>query len=119
MNAPRNGDDFTATPNNQWRGGRMLDGASIFSAFNTILPPNSMSCTGANGDDINGFLSASSNHTGGVNAARADGSVSFINNNIDTGGLPTVQNGSFLRGASPFGVWGALGTPEGGESVSL
>jgi len=119
INVPRSDGHFTVTPSSQWRGGRMLDGASVFTAFNTILPPNAPSCVVGTGDDTNGFLTANSNHSGGVNAARVDGSVSFISEAIDTGGLPAVQNGSFLRGASPFGVWGALGTPEGGESRSL
>ena len=53
-----------------------------------------------------------SNHPTGVNAARADGSVDFINNSIYTGNLtrPAVRGGM-----SPYGVWGALGSKAGGD----
>lgn len=119
MNAPKSGREFTGTAHRLWRGGRMLDGQMPFTGFNTILPPNAMSCVNAATDDAGGFRTANSNHSGGVNTARVDGSVSFITDSIDTGGLPTVPNGRNLQSASPFGVWGALGTPQGGESRSL
>jgi hypothetical protein len=43
----------------------------------------------------------------------ADGSVRFVQNSIDTGSLTTSSVG--LVGASPYGVWGALGTKAGRE----
>jgi len=62
------------------------------------------------------MLPPASFHTGGVNAGFFDGSVRFISNTIHTGNLnlPAVRTGP-----SPYGVWGALGSPDGGESVTL
>ncbi len=98
------------------QGGRWSDGAALFTRFSTVLPPNSPSCMEANNHWLGGMYSASSRHTGGVNVARADGSVHFVSQSIDAGnqGLPQV-----LTGASPYGVWGALGTRQGGEVVNL
>ena len=59
------------------------------------------------------ILPPTSLHTGGVNAARADGSVTFYSDTIDSGNLTRRAIDSV--GASPYGVWGALGTKSGGE----
>lgn len=98
------------------RGGRWGDGAALFTRFNTMLPPNGPSCMEANNHWLGGMYTAASRHTGGVNAALADGSVRFISQNIDAGnqGLPQV-----LAGISPYGVWGALGSKDGGEVNGL
>jgi prepilin-type N-terminal cleavage/methylation domain-containing protein len=96
------------------------DGQVMYCGFNTILPPNGPSCTqDVNnwGDQENVFLPPTSGHTGGVNASRADGSVSFYSNSIDTGNLGLGQSANF-GGASGYGVWGALGSKSGGETVS-
>ena len=70
----------------------------------------------------------SSQHPGGVNVAMMDGSVRFVTDNVDTGDLnqPSIRkyesDHSFQPyggGKSPYGVWGAMGTREGGESKSL
>ena len=76
-----------------------------------------------------GVLGATSNHTGGVNVLMFDGSALFVSDSVDTGGssvytqsLPTVSGNNYrmyMRGKSPFGVWGAMGSPQGGESASL
>jgi prepilin-type processing-associated H-X9-DG protein len=87
-------------------------------AFLTILSPNSPSCVNdanPNSDSQVSLLSASSHHTGGVHAVFADGSVRFISDSIDTGNLGVATT---LGGRSPYGVWGALGTKAGGETVS-
>lgn len=100
------------------RHGRVIwDGQAQRVAFTTVLPPNAPSCTdttNANADDANNVLSPSSNHTGGVNALMADGSVRFISENINTGNLALPE---VAGGPSPYGVWGALGTKSGGEVV--
>lgn len=96
-----------------------LDGRVIYSGFNTILPPNAINCVWADAENSNGFYTASSNHTGGVNTARVDGSVGFVTDSVDTNGLPATQQGRHLQGISPYGTWGALGTPRGGESKTL
>lgn len=103
----------------QGNGGKFWhDGHPTYVAFNTVLPPNAPSCvhvvTWGDGDPA--ILPPTSNHTGGVNAARCDGSVGFISQSIDTGNLAapsTIADGG--GGQSPYGVWGALGSKAGGE----
>lgn len=116
--ATKNGNKFNGTPHNFWRHGRFLDGMVLYSGFNTIMPPNAPSCVKNSTELSSGFYAANSNHPGGVNTARVDGSVHFISDTIDTGGLPDARQGKHLAGPSPYGVWGALGTPQGGEANS-
>jgi prepilin-type processing-associated H-X9-DG protein len=97
-----------------WRG-RFWQSARFFKvACNTILPPNSVACGNAWRTCL---MPPDSNHPGGVNALFADGSTRFISETIDTGNLsapfPTAQQ------QSPYGVWGALGSRNGGEAKSL
>ncbi|MDO4588001.1 MAG: DUF1559 domain-containing protein [Planctomycetia bacterium] len=112
------------------RGDTHTDGRPSVMSFSTVLPPNSPSCA----TDVSNpgwgwrYVSATSNHSGGVNAVRVDGSVSFISETIDCGDLDwspssgstdySASNGD-PSGCSPFGVWGALGSVCGGESVAL
>jgi prepilin-type processing-associated H-X9-DG protein len=91
---------------------RWIDGGSPFTWFNTILPPNSPSCISSNADGHPIIAPPTSNHSAGCNVAFADASVSFISNTIDWGD----QTASCVRsGSSPFGVWGAIGSRDGGE----
>ncbi|RMF37795.1 MAG: DUF1559 domain-containing protein [Planctomycetota bacterium] len=107
-------------------GYRWADGAAFFHAFTTILPPNTAVCLLGNSDRWQatgghygpGIWTPTSEHTGGVNAAYADGSVHFITENIDTGNLGAVAWPDVGGGPSPYGVWGALGTKAGSEVVS-
>jgi prepilin-type N-terminal cleavage/methylation domain-containing protein len=93
------------------------DGQPENVGFNTVLSPNSPSCGNDNNNNSDcavSLLSASSYHPGGVLCLMTDGAVVFISNNIDTGNLGVAT----ARGrVSPYGVWGALGTRNGGESV--
>ena len=100
---------------NTWRGTFWADGRTQSSGFSTNGPPNSVACIWATSWPwlVGG---AQSYHAGGVNAAMMDGSVRFISDTIDTGNLNAYQVQS---GVSPYGVWGALGTPQGGETTSL
>lgn len=99
-------------------GTRWADGRGPGS-FSTILPPNSPSCSGGALDyDARMLVSASSYHTGGVNAGLADGSVRFVSDTVDSGSI-TDSTVPVQSGASPFGTWGAMGSINGGESVSL
>jgi len=113
-----------------WGGQILADGRPANNGFHTVLPPNSPSCLfSAVGNQDNGWgiFSASSFHPGGVQGVFMDGSVRFISETINTGNLNGAQGGqneggtSFVvqPGASNYGVWGALGTPQGGESQSL
>ena len=103
------------------RGSVHTDGRPCTMGFQTILPPNSANCTtNAHNGWGWGILSASSNHAGGVNALRADGSVAFYSDTIDCGNNlgDSAYGGADPVGKSPFGVWGALGSRDGGESLN-
>jgi hypothetical protein len=93
---------------------RWIDGGSPFTWFNTILPPNSPSCISSNADGHPIIAPPTSAHAAGCNVAFADASVSFISNTIDWGSTPTAS--CVRSGESPFGVWGAIGSRDGGES---
>jgi prepilin-type processing-associated H-X9-DG protein len=83
------------------------------------LGPNKPSCVNdanVNADSNGGVLSASSFHTGGVNALLLDGSVRFISDAVDTGNTAVAP---VTAGPSPYGVWGALGSADGGETAML
>jgi prepilin-type N-terminal cleavage/methylation domain-containing protein len=101
------------------RGARWADGAAGFSLFNTVLPPNSPSCAIEGSQAVDGIYSAGSLHPGGVQVGLVDGSVRFIAETIDAGeaNQPTVTPEQLADSpvASPFGVWGALGTAAGGD----
>lgn len=88
--------------------------------FTTILPPNSASCYGS-GPSTTGTggrqsQSATSNHSGGVNAGMGDGAVRFVSDTVDAGNM---DGGAVTLGPSKYGVWGAMGSISGGESKAL
>lgn len=92
-------------------------GYPMINGFTTILPPNSPSCAAdSKGEWVPGIFSPDSYHTGGVQAAMADGSVHFISDSIDAGNLALPMP---TGGPSPYGVWGSLGTSSGGEVAQL
>jgi len=98
-------------------GWRWTDGQMGKLGFTTVLPPNAPSCindANTNGDGNSVIHPPNSNHPGGAMGLFADGSVSFINETIDTGDL---SNASVTSGISPYGVWGAMGSKSGGETV--
>jgi prepilin-type processing-associated H-X9-DG protein len=97
---------------------RWADGNVGFTAVNTVLPPNSPSCQTGTWDGDDGLYPPTSYHPGGVNGAMADGSVRFLSDNIDTGNLAAPAP-TALMDSSPYGVWGALGSRMGGESIRL
>jgi len=105
------------------RGIRAFDGRATYTGFNTILPPNSPLCFAAQDawEGGWGYFSPNSNHVGGVNVAFADASARFISDTINTGRTTGGEGPRQSGGTYPsnFGVWGALGSINGGESVSL
>jgi len=103
------------------RGGRWADGAAGFSLFNTVLPPNSPSCAVGGTHAVDGVYSTGSFHPGGAQVVMVDASIHFISETIDAGDPTrppvTAQHLADAPIASPYGIWGALGTLAGEEAV--
>jgi len=109
-------------------GGRWGDGHYIYTQFTAILPPNSPNCANSTSGEDWAFVTASSEHTGGVNVAVGDGSVRFVSDTINAGanadktecdfGAPS-GNPQHWAGASIRGIWGELATRAGGESAAF
>lgn len=109
---------YSAPATGDWTGNWWMDGCTPATGFNTILPPNSPSCSSSSQPTQESRVIAppTSNHTGGATVAMFDGSVAFISNSIDSGNLSL---GLVQSGMSNYGVWGALGSRSGSEVGSL
>ncbi len=118
---------------------RWACGHPYHNAVHLAAAPNSGSCmnkidtswvTGLRAEqDV--WVTPSSRHTGGVQVLMADGAVKFVNETINnassnppcnvSGFITPAQNNVssyYCNGQSPFGVWGALGTMAGSETVN-
>ncbi|MDR1493717.1 MAG: DUF1559 domain-containing protein [Planctomycetaceae bacterium] len=108
-----------------WRGHWYSDGRTPSAGFSTVVQPNGPNCSAGN-DDATGtqIYTAQSYHTGGVNILFLDGSVHFITETINNANL-SLPNGNPVpregptSGPSPYGLWGALGSIGGEESVAI
>lgn len=95
------------------------DGQSERVGFTTVMPPNGPSCNidgNTNADTPGGVHAASSFHPAGVMGVMVDGSARFISDAIDTGNLALAE---VTQGPSPYGVWDAMGSKDGGEGRAL
>jgi type II secretory pathway pseudopilin PulG len=111
----KTGKTYTAASDDSidvWPGRRWSDALPHFTGFMTCLPPNGPTC--ANNDIGDAIVTASSYHPGGVVAGLGDGSVRFIQETINCGDIATAN--VVDSGESQFGIWGALGSINGGES---
>jgi prepilin-type N-terminal cleavage/methylation domain-containing protein len=105
-------------------GRRWGDAHNLYTAFQVILPPNSPSCSQGAAEDWT-VVTASSHHPGGAQVAMSDASVRFISQTIDAGnqtitmaGQPGVPGWTpHYVGPSFWGVWGAMGTQRGRETL--
>ncbi len=97
------------------RGARMADGRYMIAGFSTIFPPNAPSCQHTDAMEMRMLRTASSEHSGGVNTGYFDGSVKFISETVNCGSYTTPHPLPNV-GQSIYGVWGALGSINGGET---
>jgi prepilin-type N-terminal cleavage/methylation domain-containing protein/prepilin-type processing-associated H-X9-DG protein len=117
----RNGTMLTGTTMTKdlSRGYSWMFGGSGSTGFQTMNPPNSPSCARQDSCFTHGLFPPSSYHSGGVNVGLFDGSCRFISETVDCGPATAQQGSTQMSGPSPFGVFGAMGTPSGGESSTL
>ena len=128
LTAPRDPEDnnyvsYTPTAGTWRMPGKLCQLGMFVSCFVAEMPPNGLSCSGNAGNaatDVYTMITASSYHSGGVNVGMADGGVRFVSENIDCGTpTVTVSGGQNRVGKSYWGVWGAMGSINGGETESL
>jgi len=118
-------------------GRRIWNNRPLAYAFYSLLPPNSPSCRD---NPNNGWVSASSSHTGGVNVSFLDGVVKFVPNTIKADNLQRAAGGGSLllvpapcghlsdyhsytgppdypAGGLSYGVWAELGAINSREVI--
>ncbi|TWU44308.1 hypothetical protein Q31b_18440 [Novipirellula aureliae] len=114
------------------RGYRWASGNPVHTVMNTMLPPNSPVCllndrevgdqngaSKANAQTRSGVLPPSSQHQGGCHILMSDGAIKFIADSIDAGNQTAVPIGINNQpgSASPYGLWGKLGTRASREVI--
>ncbi|TWU16165.1 DUF1559 domain-containing protein [Allorhodopirellula heiligendammensis] len=106
----------------QRRGYKWAMSRSTWGMFTTISPPNKPLCMDTNNFN-GGILPPSSRHQGGCHILMGDGAVKFITESIEAGNQSSAVVGIAAGlqpagSASPFGLWGALGTRGNREVIS-
>jgi prepilin-type N-terminal cleavage/methylation domain-containing protein/prepilin-type processing-associated H-X9-DG protein len=114
----------TPITNSYGPGNRWADSCGDYTQFFMAAGPNTLRC-GQNGETWTPIV-ASSFHPAGANVAMCDGSTRFVNDSVDAGdpsvgqtnpantGSPQSYSGTSIRG-----VWGAMGSMRGNETVAL
>ncbi len=103
------------------RGFKWAYGRPMYTGFSTISPPNKELCMQWNHHN-EGILPAGSRHQGGAHILMGDGAVIFMTDSVEAGNQQSAQvrrHAGYLYpgAASPFGLWGALGTRDAGEVI--
>lgn len=106
------------------RGFKWASVLPIYTQVFTILPPNSELCGNSNAVSIV-VAPPSSRHQGGVHVLMGDGAVKFVTDSIESGnagfgqvGIHALHSPVSTPGiASPYGLWGALGTRASSDSI--
>ena len=114
---PNNPGTYPAGPVTS-RGTAYTDWGGHATGFVTILPPNGPSCSDDGSPWSDSIVTAGSYHSGIIQAALCDGSVKSISETINAETENRASEANVGSGRSPYGVWGALGTRNGGETVS-
>ncbi len=113
----------TLAAGDQGRGFRWASSGTSFSVCNTILPPNRELCLDGLTAETDGIASVSSRHQGGAHVLMGDGAVRFVTESIEAG---SAHDGNVWSGGagesapgseSPYGLWGAMGTRAGRETI--
>ncbi len=122
------GAPFTSSAVDNRRGYRWAWGLHLHSGVYTVLPPNRELCFSGNFHQSEAVCPPSSRHQGGAHVLMGDGAVKLITDSIDAGNLGgramvsiDSQNDDPLStagSASPFGLWGSLGTRASREVLS-
>jgi prepilin-type N-terminal cleavage/methylation domain-containing protein len=122
-----NGYETTTQSHGHNLGQRAWDYYPQTVGFHTLLPPNSPSC---HDQWEHAWVSASSNHPGGVQVAKMDASVSFVSGTIHTENLdqastipgtwePPAYPSNASLGIFSYGVWASFGSINGDEKVTM
>ncbi|MBB3207883.1 prepilin-type N-terminal cleavage/methylation domain-containing protein/prepilin-type processing-associated H-X9-DG protein [Rhodopirellula rubra] len=108
------------------RGYKWAMGRGVYGYLTIVTPPNSNLCVDSNGSEnelSDGLYPAGSRHQGGCHILMGDGAVKFITDSIEAGNQTSRHVGDDPSNnlppgsASPFGLWGALGTRAGKEVI--
>jgi prepilin-type N-terminal cleavage/methylation domain-containing protein len=99
--------NYPRTPGSMW-----YAGDAKYLCFNTVLAPNGPTCS----SEASMISTARSYHRGVVYVVMCDGAVKTIDETIEAGSRG-VEKQNVADGASPYGVWGALGSRASGEPI--
>ncbi|MCO8125019.1 DUF1559 domain-containing protein [Stieleria sp. TO1_6] len=108
------------------RGNRWADFRPQYSQVNAILPPNREICLAYGDHGGEAIVPPSSQHQGGAHILMGDGAVIFMTDSVEAGNSRAEnvwrQNNNNQSAippgsASPYGLWGALGTRSSSETI--